>query len=73
MQFSAIKGHYIGNLQRNKVKLLAETPGLWMVETVAKQRTADMLNKAWSCRTLSTASSPLKVMVQVNTSKEESE
>ena len=48
-------------------------PGLWMVETVSKQRTARELNSCWEKRPSHSSPLPLKVMVQVNTSREESE
>ncbi|XP_076363981.1 pyridoxal phosphate homeostasis protein isoform X1 [Tachypleus tridentatus] len=66
---SEIKWHFIGHLQRNKVNKLVAVPNLYMVETVDSERLADVLNKAWeklnSCQ-------KLKVMVEVNTSGEDS-
>lgn len=66
---SDIKWHFIGGLQSNKAKVLVGVPNLYMVESVDRQKTATALNKA----VVATGrSEKLKVMVQVNTSGEES-
>lgn len=54
---------------------LTEVPGLWMVETVDSYRSAKVLNQRWGDRrekSFSGSNSPLHVMLQVNTSREES-
>lgn len=54
---------------------LTEVPGLWMVETVDSYRSAKALNQRWGDRrekSFSGSDSPLHVMLQVNTSREES-
>eukprot|EP00245_Coleochaete_scutata_P013235 TRINITY_DN5327_c0_g2_i1.p1 TRINITY_DN5327_c0_g2~~TRINITY_DN5327_c0_g2_i1.p1 ORF type:complete len:270 (+),score=59.80 TRINITY_DN5327_c0_g2_i1:86-895(+) len=64
-----VKWHFIGHLQSNKAKLLLEkVANLWMVETVDGIKIANFLERACSA----TERSPLKVLVQVNTSGEES-
>ncbi|KAI3466547.1 hypothetical protein Pfo_023210 [Paulownia fortunei] len=64
-----IEWHFIGNLQSNKVKpLLAGVPNLAMVETVDDEKIANHLNRAIG----NIGRKPLKVLVQVNTSGEES-
>ena len=65
-----IQWHLIGHLQSNKVNLLVNAHGLSVVETVDSEKLAMALEKGWS----KTANQGrLKVMVQVNTSGEESE
>ncbi|XP_041378877.1 pyridoxal phosphate homeostasis protein-like [Gigantopelta aegis] len=64
-----IRWHFVGHLQRNKAKLLASVPHLWMVETIDTPKLATSLNSSWSNLALP---QKLKVMVQVNTSGEES-
>ncbi|XP_013782189.1 pyridoxal phosphate homeostasis protein-like [Limulus polyphemus] len=66
---SEIKWHFIGHLQRNKVNKLVAVPNLYMVETVDSEKLADVLNKAWEKLQ---SSQKLKVMVEVNTSGEDS-
>mmetsp|Transcript_19271 Transcript_19271/g.31675 ORF Transcript_19271/g.31675 Transcript_19271/m.31675 type:complete len:234 (+) Transcript_19271:279-980(+) len=61
-----IQWHFIGNLQLNKAKMVAEIPNLYCVESVDTEKLANKLN------TLRENKAPLKVMVQVNTSGEES-
>jgi pyridoxal phosphate enzyme (YggS family) len=66
---SDIKWHFIGALQSNKAKqLVKKVPNLFMVETVSGLKLANQLNKA--C--VNCERTPLKVLVQVNTSNEES-
>ena len=50
-----------------------EVPGIWMVETMDSSRSAQALNERWGQRRERDDSDPLRVMVQVNTSGEESE
>ncbi|XP_064382917.1 pyridoxal phosphate homeostasis protein-like isoform X2 [Halichondria panicea] len=65
-----IKWHFIGHLQSKKAKLLTNIPGMWMVETLDSLKLANKLNSYWGLR--ENGSHLLKVLVQVNTSKEES-
>jgi pyridoxal phosphate enzyme (YggS family) len=62
-----IKWHFIGHLQSNKVKQVCSVPNLYMVETVDRQKIAKSLNDA-----IKSQDRKLKVLVQVNTSNEES-
>lgn len=64
-----INWHYIGPLQSNKAKTLASIPNLYMVESVDRDKIAVALDKAIANVG---RKSPLKVLVQVNTSGEES-
>eukprot|EP00898_Chlorokybus_atmophyticus_P008227 jgi/Chlat1/8405/Chrsp80S07839 len=63
-----VRWHFIGHLQSNKAKqLLTSVPNLAMVETVDRMKIANSLNSACTA-----AGRPcLDVMVQVNTSGEE--
>ncbi|XP_047330549.1 pyridoxal phosphate homeostasis protein-like [Impatiens glandulifera] len=64
-----IEWHFVGHLQSNKAKsLLAAVPHLAMVEGVDNEKVANHLDRAVS----SIGRKPLKVLVQVNTSGEES-
>ncbi|ESQ35638.1 hypothetical protein EUTSA_v10008483mg [Eutrema salsugineum] len=64
-----IEWHFIGNLQSNKVKpLLTGVPNLKMVESVDDEKIANMLDRVVG----NIGRKPLKVLVQVNTSGEES-
>ncbi|KAG2594204.1 hypothetical protein PVAP13_5NG630700 [Panicum virgatum] len=64
-----IRWHFIGHLQSNKVKpLLAAVPNLDMVEGADNEKVANHLDRAVN----SLGREPLKVLVQVNTSGEES-
>nr|GMD08948.1 proline synthase co-transcribed bacterial homolog protein-like [Ipomoea batatas] len=63
-----IEWHFIGNLQRNKVKpLLTAVPNLSMVESVDDEKIANQLDRVVG----NIGRKPLKVLVQVNTSGEE--
>uniref|UniRef100_A0A8D2NSM9 Pyridoxal phosphate homeostasis protein n=1 Tax=Zosterops lateralis melanops TaxID=1220523 RepID=A0A8D2NSM9_ZOSLA len=64
-----IKWHFIGHLQKNNVNKLIAVPNLFMLETVDSVKLADRVNSSWQKK-----GSPqkLKVMVQVNTSGEDS-
>uniref|UniRef100_A0A452Y0D1 Alanine racemase N-terminal domain-containing protein n=2 Tax=Aegilops tauschii subsp. strangulata TaxID=200361 RepID=A0A452Y0D1_AEGTS len=64
-----IEWHFIGNLQSNKAKaLLAGVPSLDMVESVDDEKIANRLDRVVA----DLGRRPLKVLVQVNTSGEES-
>ncbi|WOK97291.1 hypothetical protein Cni_G05999 [Canna indica] len=64
-----IEWHFIRNLQSNKVKpLLAGVPNLDMVESVDDVKIANRLDRMVA----SLGRKPLKILVQVNTSGEES-
>ncbi|KAK6946978.1 Alanine racemase, N-terminal, partial [Dillenia turbinata] len=64
-----IEWHFVGHLQSNKVKsLLAAVPNLAMFEGVDNEKIANHLDRAVS----NMGRDPLKVLVQVNTSGEES-
>ncbi|XP_031659907.1 pyridoxal phosphate homeostasis protein-like isoform X2 [Oncorhynchus kisutch] len=66
-----IEWHFIGHLQKNNVNKLLGVPNLFMVETVDSVKLADKVNSSWlRLRTASTQT--LKIMVQINTSGEES-
>ncbi|CAI9733113.1 Hypothetical predicted protein [Octopus vulgaris] len=67
-QCKNIKWHFIGNLQRNKINKLLNTPNLFMVESVNSTKLANSLNQ--SCSKYQSLV-PLHVMVQINTSAEE--
>lgn len=64
-----INWHYIGPLQSNKAKTLVSIPNLYMVESVDRDKIVLALDKAIANVG---RKSPLKVLVQVNTSGEES-
>jgi pyridoxal phosphate enzyme (YggS family) len=64
-----IQWHFIGHLQSNKCKSIVEIPNLYVVETVDSEKLAKQLQKA--CLSVGRADT-LRVMVQVNTSDEES-
>ena len=64
-----IKWHFIGTLQSNKAKLLVNSvKGLYMVESVDSEKLATQLDKACAAAKRDV----LQVLVQVNTSAEES-
>ena len=62
---SDINWHFIGHLQSNKAKGLAEIPNLYVVETVDSLKLAKTLNSAWA-----KADRKLKIFVQVHSSSE---
>jgi len=64
-----IKWHFIGHLQSKKCKALATIPNLYMVHSIDSQRLATQLNNA--CESVG-RNDKLKVLVQVNTSGEQS-
>ncbi|KAG8819242.1 hypothetical protein FRC17_010539 [Serendipita sp. 399] len=63
-----IRWHFIGTLQSNKVKALAGVPNLYMVQTLSSAKTATALDKQLPI----SRETPLNVMLQINTSGEES-
>ncbi|KAG9136200.1 hypothetical protein Leryth_003808 [Lithospermum erythrorhizon] len=64
-----IEWHFIGNLQSNKVKpLLSGVPNLAVVETVDDEKIANRLDRVVG----DIGRKPLKVLIQVNTSREAS-
>ncbi|KAJ8285585.1 hypothetical protein GJAV_G00028500 [Gymnothorax javanicus] len=66
-----IKWHFIGHLQKNNVNKLLGVPNLFMVETIDSIKLADKVNASWQ-RLRAANSQRLKIMVQLNTSGEES-
>ncbi|XP_064333536.1 pyridoxal phosphate homeostasis protein isoform X2 [Camelus dromedarius] len=64
-----IKWHFIGHLQKQNVNKLMAVPNLFMLETVDSVKLADRVNSSWQKKG---ALERLKVMVQINTSGEES-
>lgn len=70
-----IRWHFIGALQTNKCRPLAEqVPNLWCVESVDNEKKADQLEKgrnALAEKSPELKGVPLRVFVQVNTSGEQ--
>ncbi|XP_075951466.1 pyridoxal phosphate homeostasis protein isoform X3 [Anarhichas minor] len=66
-----IKWHFIGHLQKNNVNKLLGVPNLFLVETVDSAKLADKVNSSWQ-RVRGGGAQRLKVMVQLNTSGEQS-
>jgi pyridoxal phosphate enzyme (YggS family) len=64
-----VRWHFIGHLQTNKCKQIAKIPNLELVESVDSVKLATELNKA--CESVNRPSR-LNVLIQVNTSGEES-
>ncbi|ERE89619.1 pyridoxal phosphate homeostasis protein [Cricetulus griseus] len=64
-----IKWHFIGHLQKQNVNKLMAVPNLFMLETVDSMKLADKVNSSWQKKG---STERLKVMVQINTSGEES-
>ncbi|XP_077161522.1 pyridoxal phosphate homeostasis protein [Paroedura picta] len=64
-----IKWHFIGHLQKGNVNKLIAVPNLFMLETVDSVKLADRLNSSWQKKG---SLERLKIMVQVNTSGEDS-
>ena len=70
---SDIEWHFIGHLQSNKAKALLEgVPNLAMLETVDSAKLANRLNRLCGDIDGRGEDRPLRVLVQVNTSGEES-
>ncbi|CAE6427321.1 unnamed protein product [Rhizoctonia solani] len=63
-----IRWHFIGSLQSNKCKKVAGVPNLYCLHTLDSIKKANALQKALP----STRKEPLKVMIQINTSGEDS-
>jgi PLP dependent protein len=63
-----VQWHFIGTLQSNKAKILAAIPNLHTVQTLTSTKTATALNKSLPPERVS----PLNVLIQVNTSGEDS-
>ncbi|KDN50746.1 hypothetical protein RSAG8_01244, partial [Rhizoctonia solani AG-8 WAC10335] len=64
----SIQWHFIGSLQSNKCKKVASVPNIYCLHTLDSIKKADALQKALP----STRKEPLKVMIQINTSGEDS-
>ncbi|XP_072255243.1 pyridoxal phosphate homeostasis protein [Pyxicephalus adspersus] len=64
-----IKWHFIGHLQKHNINKLVAVPNLHILETVDSVKLADKVNASWQKKA---SNEKLKVMVQVNTSSEES-
>lgn len=69
-QCKDIRWHFIGHLQRNKVNKVLGVTNLYVVETVDSEKIASALDNAW-LKFRESDDSRLKIMVQINTSKEE--
>jgi uncharacterized pyridoxal phosphate-containing UPF0001 family protein len=65
-----IEWHFIGHLQSNKAKRLAELPNLAMLESLDSERLARTLNAALAAKQ---PNRRLPVLIQVNTSGEQCE
>lgn len=65
-----IHWHFIGHLQRNKVNKLLSVPNLYVIETIDNEKLASAVNTSW-INYRKDENLKLKVMVQVNTSKEQ--
>jgi pyridoxal phosphate enzyme (YggS family) len=65
-----IHWHFIGHLQSNKARALLAVQNLWCVETVDRLKLANTLNRL--AGELRPMDDPLRVMIQVNVSGEES-
>lgn len=63
-----IKWHFIGRLQNNKINKVLKCPGIDMIETVNSEKLANNLDSAWG---KIGGSTPLNVLIQVNSSGEE--
>ncbi|XP_011497077.1 PREDICTED: proline synthase co-transcribed bacterial homolog protein [Ceratosolen solmsi marchali] len=64
-----IKWHLIGHVQTNNINKLLKVPNLDVIETVNSEKIAIALNNAWE-KFRKIENSKLKIMIQVNTSKE---
>eukprot|EP01132_Coremiostelium_polycephalum_P010650 gene10650-13047_t len=64
-----IKWHFIGSIQSNKVKMLSQVKNLYAIETIERKEIVEKFAKSLPS---SDNGSKLNVMVQVNTSGEES-
>jgi len=67
-----IRWHFIGTLQSNKAKILAAIPNLYAIQTLTSIKTATAINTAIDKNVvLPERTSPLNVLLQVNTSGED--
>lgn len=64
-----IQWHFIGHLQKSNVNKLLKVPNLHVIETVDSEKIAAAIDSSWP--KFRHNDSKLKIMVQVNTSKEE--
>uniref|UniRef100_A0A8C5LJ59 Pyridoxal phosphate homeostasis protein n=1 Tax=Jaculus jaculus TaxID=51337 RepID=A0A8C5LJ59_JACJA len=64
-----IKWHFIGHLQKQNVNKLMAVPNLFMLQTVDLAKLADKVNSSWQKKG---STEKLKVMIQINTSGEDS-
>ncbi|XP_001607241.2 pyridoxal phosphate homeostasis protein [Nasonia vitripennis] len=65
-----IRWHFIGHLQKSNVNKLLKVANLHIVETVDSEKIATALDSAWP-KFRKSDDAKLKIMVQVNTSREE--
>ncbi|KAJ7614122.1 hypothetical protein FB45DRAFT_759021 [Roridomyces roridus] len=63
-----IRWHFIGTLQSNKAKVLAAIPNLYSIQTLTSTKAATALNKALP----EDRTTPLNILIQINTSGEDS-
>jgi uncharacterized pyridoxal phosphate-containing UPF0001 family protein len=61
-----IQWHFIGSCQSNKLKMLAEIPNLFVIETIDSLKKATILDKACAER-----NKKVNIFLQVNTSGED--
>ncbi|KAL9933157.1 hypothetical protein V8E36_007875 [Tilletia maclaganii] len=66
-----LKWHFVGGLQSNKAKLLAGMPNLYLLETLDSVKAVNHLERALSADTAPKREEPLRVYIQVNTSRED--
>ncbi|KAG6907440.1 hypothetical protein DXG01_008868 [Tephrocybe rancida] len=62
-----IRWHFIGTLQSNKAKILAAIPNLHTIQTLTSAKTAKALDKGLPAE----RTTPLNILIQINTSGEE--
>ncbi|KAJ7771637.1 hypothetical protein B0H16DRAFT_1514186 [Mycena metata] len=65
---SDIRWHFIGTLQSNKAKTLAAIPNLYSIQTLTSTKAATALNRSLPPN----RTTPLNILIQINTSGEES-
>ncbi|KAJ8687548.1 hypothetical protein QAD02_023342 [Eretmocerus hayati] len=65
-----IQWHFIGHLQKSNVNKLLKVPNLYMIETVDSEKIASSIDNAWP-KFGNQDNAKLKIMVQINTSREE--
>lgn len=69
-EVEGVEWHFIGPLQSNKARQLLSVSSLAMLETVDREKIADRVDSL--CEEMDHPNRPLPVLVQVNTSGEES-